>query len=389
MKNKKYLFLLLIFLVSIVAISAVSATDDFSSDINSGGDNQELSLEETPGEEISTSTNDNEELSLADETNDDVLSSTDNDEKVVAGNSNKNANEKTVQKTVTKKSAKKTSKKATAPSSSKKTTFKTISKGFKDKAMVKKIQKALKKNGYYLRYKGHYLKVDGWYGPCTFRSVKQFQKAKGLKVTGKVDEKTAEKLKVIDKSNAVIKFENDRTFKGEYNSGKSFEAKIVNKSSGKGIETILRVDYYKNGKKVGYEEYYCTDEDGINYITPDELKVGTYTAKVSCNEGKVKAIAKTRTITIAKTSISLKAANVKASGNEDVQLKASLKFQNNRKVNEGKVKFTIDGKSYVVKVKNGVAVKKIKSSDIKSNKYKVEFLGTKNIKAKSANGKIK
>ena len=254
--------------------------------------------------------------------------------------------------------------------------------------MVKKIQKALKKNGYYLRYKGHYLKVDGWYGPCTFRSVKQFQKAKGLKVTGKVDEKTAEKLKIIDKSNAVIKFKNYKTFKGEYNSGKSFEAKIVNKSSGKGIETILRVDYYKNGKKVGYEEYYCTDEDGINYITPDGLKVGTYTAKVSCNEGKVKAIAKTRTITIAKTSISLKVANVKASGSEDVQLKASLKFQNNRKVNEGKVKFTIDGKSYIVKVKNGVAVKKIKSSDIKSNKYKVEFLGTKNIKAKSASGKI-
>ena len=378
MKNKGYVFLVLIFLVCMLTISAVSAADNLASDIDTN-DHQEIILEE----DDSTGTANGETL-----LEEDVSASASGNNEITAEKKD-SANENT-KETGTKKVSKKTSKKTNAAktNSKKKTTFKTISKGSKDKVMVKKIQKALKKNGYYLRYKGHYLKVDGWYGPCTFRSVKQFQKAKGLKVTGKVDEKTAEKLKVIDKSNAVIKFKNYKTFKGEYNSGKSFEAKIVNKSSGKGIETILRVDYYKNGKKVGYEEYYCTDEDGINYITPDGLKVGTYTAKVSCNEGKVKAIAKTRTITIAKTSISLKVANVKASGSEDVQLKASLKFQNNRKVNEGKVKFTIDGKSYIVKVKNGVAVKKIKSSDIKSNKYKVEFLGTKNIKAKSASGKI-
>ena len=378
MKNKGYVFLVLIFLVCMLTISAVSAADDLSSDIDTN-DHQEIILEE----DDSTGTGNGENI-----LEEDVSASASGNNEITAEKKD-SANENT-KETGTNKVSKKTSKKTNAAktNSKKKTTFKTISKGSKDKVMVKKIQKALKKNGYYLRYKGHYLKVDGWYGPCTFRSVKQFQKAKGLKVTGKVDEKTAEKLKIIDKSNAVIKFKNYKTFKGEYNSGKSFEAKIVNKSSGKGIETILRVDYYKNGKKVGYEEYYCTDEDGINYITPDGLKVGTYTAKVSCNEGKVKAIAKTRTITIAKTSISLKVANVKASGSEDVQLKASLKFQNNRKVNEGKVKFTIDGKSYIVKVKNGVAVKKIKSSDIKSNKYKVEFLGTKNIKAKSASGKI-
>ncbi|MBE6512790.1 MAG: hypothetical protein E7Z75_06585 [Methanobrevibacter olleyae] len=75
--------------------------------------------------------------------------------------------------------------------------WKTVAKGSKDKATVKKIQRALKKNRYYLTYKGHYLKIDGIYDSCTVRSVKQFQKAKGLKVTGKVDEKTAKKLKLI------------------------------------------------------------------------------------------------------------------------------------------------------------------------------------------------
>jgi uncharacterized repeat protein (TIGR01451 family) len=75
--------------------------------------------------------------------------------------------------------------------------FKTTSKGSKDKDTVKKIQQALKDNGYYLTFKGHYLKVDGKYESCTVRSVKEFQHDKGLKVTGKVDEKTAKKLKII------------------------------------------------------------------------------------------------------------------------------------------------------------------------------------------------
>ncbi|WP_407414948.1 peptidoglycan-binding protein, partial [Methanobrevibacter sp.] len=72
--------------------------------------------------------------------------------------------------------------------------FKTVSKGSKDKAMVKKIQNALKKKGY---YKGYNLKVNGIYDKHTQNAVKQFQKSKGLKVTGKVDQTTAKKLKII------------------------------------------------------------------------------------------------------------------------------------------------------------------------------------------------
>ena len=76
-------------------------------------------------------------------------------------------------------------------------TFKTVSKGSKDKSTVKEIQQALKDHGYYLSYKGHYLKVDGKFQSCTEKSVKEFQHDKGLKVTGKVDEKTAKKLGII------------------------------------------------------------------------------------------------------------------------------------------------------------------------------------------------
>jgi len=76
-------------------------------------------------------------------------------------------------------------------------TWKTISKGSKAKSTVKEIQRALKNNGYYLTAYGHYLKVDGIYWDYTVKAIKQFQKAKGLKVTGKVDEKTAKKLGII------------------------------------------------------------------------------------------------------------------------------------------------------------------------------------------------
>ncbi|WP_298521279.1 Ig-like domain repeat protein [uncultured Methanobrevibacter sp.] len=78
-----------------------------------------------------------------------------------------------------------------------KSAWKTVSKGSKDKTTVKKIQRALKNNGYYLHYKGYYLMIDGIYHDCTQRSVKEFQKANHLKQTGKVDEKTAKKLKII------------------------------------------------------------------------------------------------------------------------------------------------------------------------------------------------
>lgn len=78
-----------------------------------------------------------------------------------------------------------------------KSVWKTVSKGSKESAIVKKIQRALKNNGYYLEYNGRYLMVDGIYWDYTEMAVKEFQNDKVLKVTGKVDEKTAKKLGII------------------------------------------------------------------------------------------------------------------------------------------------------------------------------------------------
>ena len=75
--------------------------------------------------------------------------------------------------------------------------WKTVSYGSKATTTVKKIQKALKSFGFYIKEGSRTLKVDGIYHKYTVKAVKQFQKAKGLKVTGKVDEATAKKLKLI------------------------------------------------------------------------------------------------------------------------------------------------------------------------------------------------
>ena len=75
--------------------------------------------------------------------------------------------------------------------------WKTISKGSKNSAIVKKIQRALKNHGYYLKHNGHYLMIDSIFQYFTQLAVKKFQKDNSLKVTGKVDEKTAKKLGLI------------------------------------------------------------------------------------------------------------------------------------------------------------------------------------------------
>ena len=380
--KKKCLCILIILFLSMISISIVSAADSSTENNNITADNQDINLEKASDKDI-LSANDLEADKL-EKSSEESASNTNETKKLDKSNTVSNADAN---------GSPTVSAKAKTTKVSDKNSFKTIGRNSKDKVTVKKIQKALKKNGYYIKYKGHYLKVDGWFGPCTERSVKQFQKAKRLKVTGKVDYETAVKLKIInDKYNCKILLDNTKTFKGEYNSGKAFNIKVINKTNGKAIKlTKVRVDVFKNGKIVKnakyYNYYYVGEEFGAD-ITPDHLKVGSYKIKISSADRKVKAEPVTKNIKIAKTSIKLQAKKASISSDQNIQLKAVLKFKNNEKVNEGKVKFTLDGKSYTAKVKNGVATKNINVKNLKSKEYQVKFLGNKNIYVKSATGKI-
>ena len=70
--------------------------------------------------------------------------------------------------------------------------FKVIKAGESNKALVKKIQKALRKVGYYKSS----LKIDGVFDKDVTSAIRKYQKAKGLKVTGTITKETANKLKL-------------------------------------------------------------------------------------------------------------------------------------------------------------------------------------------------
>ncbi len=175
--------------------------------------------------------------------------------------------------------------------------------------------------------------------------------------------------------------------KAEYHSGQSVKTTITDKNTGKGIETLLKVQYLTDGKTIRTEFYY-TDSDGVAYITPI-LPVGKYTVKISPDDKNITAKTISKTVTIIKTTTKVTSKKVSAYKGYKITLKAVLsKTKSKEKIKEGKVKFKINGKTYTVFVKNGVATKKLKLSKAKTYTYTAQFIGNDNIKiSKIATGK--
>ena len=177
--------------------------------------------------------------------------------------------------------------------------------------------------------------------------------------------------------------------KTEYHSGKTIKVTVTDKTTGKGIATTLKVQYVQNGK-IAKEASYKTDSNGVAQITT-ALPVGKYVFKISHDDTKdnVTAAAVSKVLSIVKTTTKVTAKKASAYKGYKVTLKAVLsKTKDGKKVNEGKVKFKINGKTYTVKVKNGAATKKIKLTKVKTYKYTAQCLGNENIKkCKVASGK--
>lgn len=184
----------------------------------------------------------------------------------------------------------------------------------------------------------------------------------------------------------VIKSSNLKT---EYHSGKTIKTTITDKTTGKGIATTIKVQYIKNGK-IAKESTYKTNSNGIAYITT-ALPVGKYVIKISHDDTKDNVTATTisKVLSIVKTTTKVTAKKSIAYKGYKLTLKAVLsKTKDGKKINEGKVKFKLNGKTYTVKVKNGVATKKIKLTKVRTYKYTAQFLGNGNIKkCKVASGK--
>ena len=78
MKNQRYFYLALIFILCMISISAVSAATDSASDITSANVNQELILEESIDDDVSTSINEYDDELILEENNANALDSESN-----------------------------------------------------------------------------------------------------------------------------------------------------------------------------------------------------------------------------------------------------------------------------------------------------------------------
>lgn len=178
---------------------------------------------------------------------------------------------------------------------------------------------------------------------------------------------------------AIIKVKGDATISpGDYNanymSGAKMTTTIKDSVDGKPLSALsVKVVFTKGKTKI--TKYYIPNANGqISFVPP--VGVGTWNVQFVPGESHIKGSA-SKTITVKKTKVGVKALKVKEYKGYKIKLKATVKAYK-KNVNEGKVVFKIKGKKYYAKVKNGVATKKIKLKKIKKYFYSATYLGTNN-----------
>lgn len=129
------------------------------------------------------------------------------------------------------------------------------------------------------------------------------------------------------------------------------------------------------------DEYYW---EGYSIFT--WKPVGTYTVTAVCDDDyNIKPA--TFTLKITKGSVKLTPKVYHSASGDYATLKCTVKDSYGQYVDEGTVTFKINGKSYKVKVQDGVATKKVKLTKAKTYKYTATFNGD-NYYSKSASNKV-
>lgn len=141
----------------------------------------------------------------------------------------------------------------------------------------------------------------------------------------------------------------------------------------------------KTGKLIGSARYV----DGEGYISM-ECDVGNYNAtikplKYGGYPYEFKPV--TFNVKITKAPVKLIANKWVSTTKQSVKMKVLVKDEYGCPVEEGTVKFTVNGKNYNVKVKNGVATKYVKLTKAKTYTYKATF-SSKNYKTKAISSKV-
>ncbi len=170
-----------------------------------------------------------------------------------------------------------------------------------------------------------------------------------------------------------------------YNSGVQYSIRVTESETGYGLSGVSIKIVFSNSRNT-YTRYYTSGSDGYIKFDP-KIPVGTYTVTISSNNAQVIASSIVKSATVKKSSVSMSLAKASTYQGYKLTLKATVKSQG-RNVNEGTVKFTINGKTYSVAVKNGVATKSIKLKKVKTYKYTATFVGD-NFNTKKVAGKAK
>lgn len=179
-----------------------------------------------------------------------------------------------------------------------------------------------------------------------------------------------------------------------YKSNEKVPIKFVVASSGKPLSNypveVEIYEYLDKWSSSGESFYGNTNEEGIFYVSLKNLWAGEFfvSAKILLNSNEEWGFYSNdfAKITIKKASTILLTYKLFGTTKSSL-LTAIVKDKNGKKINEGKVKFTINGKSYTANVKNGIATKTINLPYAKTYKYTAEFYSN-NYQTKSSSSKI-
>lgn len=123
------------------------------------------------------------------------------------------------------------------------------------------------------------------------------------------------------------------------------------------------------------------------YFLDRDPDVGNHKVKIQLNTSKYRAEPVSFNVKISKIATKLTLKKYVTTTNEYVILKAIVKDKYGDEICEGKVKFKVGGKTYSVKVKDGVATKKIRLNKAKTYTYTAKFTGPF-YKTKTASSKL-
>ncbi|MBQ2831167.1 Ig-like domain-containing protein [Methanobrevibacter sp.] len=170
-------------------------------------------------------------------------------------------------------------------------------------------------------------------------------------------------------------------FQSTYNSNKRLYVQVKD-LDGNVLEDVCVDMKFDRGYK--YCDY--TNRNGKCSFYIDE-QAGSYKATISLNDPNYVAEPVDINVKIAKAQVKLFVNKITAPSNQYLTLKAKVTDGRNIVVDEGTVKFKVNGKTYSSKVNEGVASVKIKLSKVKTYTYQASF-SSENYNSKSASSQI-